>query len=65
MAHKIDVTGWRDRQLKVMELAAIFGVSRVTIWRWARAGIIPQPKKIGLNTTRWDGQELARHIQAQ
>ena len=36
------------------ELANYFGVSRDTIWRWARTGKIPAPEKLGANTTRWD-----------
>ena len=56
---KIDVTNWQARKLKDTELAAIYGVSRATIWRWAKAGTIPEPKKISANTSRWDGAELA------
>ena len=59
---KIDITNWQTRKLKDTELAAIYGVSRATIWRWAQAGTIPKPKKISANTTRWDGAELAQHM---
>ena len=59
---KIDVTNWQARKLKDTELAAIYGVSRATIWRWAKAGTIPKPHKIGMSTTRWDGAEIAKHL---
>lgn len=55
-------TNWQTRKLKVAEVAAIYGVSKATIWRWAKDGIIPAPQKIAMNTTRWDGSEVARHM---
>lgn len=35
-------------------IAALAEVSKVTVWRWAREGRIPKPKKIGPNCTRWE-----------
>lgn len=35
-------------------LAAELDVHRTTIWRWAREGKIPKPKKIGPNTQRFN-----------
>lgn len=29
----------------------VFGISTATRWRWARAGILPTPEKIGPNVT--------------
>ncbi|TQE98740.1 MAG: DNA-binding protein [Spiribacter salinus] len=40
-----------------------YGVTPMTVWRWARAGQIPKPKKIGGNTTRWYGPALDEHDQ--
>lgn len=40
------------------QVAARYGVSRVTVWRWAQQNRIPQPRKIGPNTTRWHAAEL-------
>jgi predicted DNA-binding transcriptional regulator AlpA len=34
-------------------VAAWRGVSTVTVWRWAKAGHLPKPVKIGPNTTAW------------
>jgi predicted DNA-binding transcriptional regulator AlpA len=40
------------------ELAAFFKISRVSVWRWAREGRLPAPRKLGPNTTRWDADEV-------
>lgn len=44
-------TGWNSDAV----LAKYWGVSRASIWRWARAGKLQKPVKIGNNTTRWKG----------
>lgn len=59
----IDLTNWQTRQLKAREMAAIYGVSVATIWRWAQDGTIPKPHKIGANTTRWSGAEVAESME--
>lgn len=43
------------------QLADRWSVSRDTIWRWKRAGLIPAPIKIGPNTTRWKLEEIEDH----
>ena len=50
-------SGWNSDAV----LAKHYKVSRVTIWRWAKAGKLQQPVKIGSNTTRWygDGRKAA------
>lgn len=40
------------------DLALRYSVSRITVWRWAREGRIPQPCRLGPNTTRWNRAEL-------
>lgn len=35
-------------------LAAWFDVSEVTIWRWAKSGRLPTPRRLGGNTTRFN-----------
>ena len=62
---KIDLTNWETRKLKAPEMAAIYGVSVATIWRWAQAGTIPKPHKIGANTTRWDGATVKASMEEQ
>ena len=35
------------------QLAARLGVSRPTVWRWKKAGLIPQPCRLGPRVVRW------------
>lgn len=41
-------------------VAALNGISAPTVWRWVKAGRIPNPKKLGPNTTAWNVGELRR-----
>ena len=34
-------------------VAALFSVSRSTIWRWAKGGALPKPIPVGPRLTRW------------
>lgn len=43
------------------DLAVRYGVNRITVWRWARSGVIPKPRKIGPNTSRWSASEIEAH----
>ena len=61
---KNDLTNWQNRQLSAPLMAQLYGVSLATIWRWAKEGTIPAPRKIGKNTTRWDGQEVAKNMES-
>lgn len=40
------------------ELAARYGVSRNTIWRWSREGRLPEPYRLGEAVTRWRLNEV-------
>ena len=51
------------QQLTDKEIAQALGVSRMTVWRWTKAGRLPQPRKIGERTTRWDSEEVMAAIQ--
>ena len=35
------------------QLAKRYGVTRTTIWRWARANQFPRPIRLGSGCTRW------------
>lgn len=61
---KNDLTNWQQRQLNAPTMAKLYGVSVATIWRWSNEGLIPKPRKIGANTTRWDGQEVAKNMES-
>lgn len=36
-----------------VDVAAHFGVSRATIWRWTNEGGFPAPVKLSAQVTRW------------
>lgn len=61
---KINLDNWQTKKLNVREMAALYGVSIATIWRWTAAGRLPQPQKVGINTTRWDGQAVAAAMES-
>jgi uncharacterized protein YidB (DUF937 family) len=39
-------------------LARYYNTTRKTIWCWTKQGKLPQPRKIGSNTTRWCNQAV-------
>lgn len=43
-------------------LAAYYGVSRATIWRWTKAGRLPSPEKLSPGCTRWDLRKIESGI---
>jgi prophage regulatory protein len=44
--------------LKVTDVLARLGVSRVTLWAWRRAGRFPAPIRIGPNSIRWRASDV-------
>ncbi len=34
-------------------VARLFGISNPTVWRWVKSGHLPNPVKLGPNSTRW------------
>jgi predicted DNA-binding transcriptional regulator AlpA len=42
----------RDAVVRLPTVAALYGVSAPTVWRWARDGRLPQPVKRG-GVTGW------------
>ena len=42
------------------ELAARYRVTRQTIWRWVREGVMPPPLRIGKAATRWEDSTIRR-----
>lgn len=51
------------QQLTDRDVAKVLGVTRMTVWRWSKAGTLPKPRKLGANTTRWDAVEVQAAIQ--
>ena len=40
------------------DLEERYGKSRVTLWRWVRAGLLPAPYEIGPNSVAFSSQEI-------
>lgn len=47
-----------DGYVSANRLAEILETSPCTIWRWAKAGRLPKPVKLGEGTTRWNLGEV-------
>ena len=47
--------------LSYADLERHYGKSRVTIWRWVRAGILPAPYETGPNSVGFSSQEISDH----
>lgn len=41
-------------------VAALLGISPMTVWRWSRSGRLPRPKKVGPKVTAWNVGELRK-----
>lgn len=50
--------------VRVGVVAALYSVTTVSIWAWAKRGLIPAPRKIGPNVTGWNVGELRRRFDA-
>ena len=48
----------RRRFLSYADLEERYGKSRVTIWRWVRAGLLPPPYQTGPNSVDFDAEEI-------
>lgn len=48
----------KSRVLRSSELADKLGVSRVTLWRWERKGLLPGKTQVGPNTVGWLESEI-------
>lgn len=51
--------------VRVDTVAALYGVSVSTIWRYVKAGIVPTPQKISHKVTAWNVGELRRAREAK
>jgi prophage regulatory protein len=45
------------------DLAARYGISRATVWRWTSAGRLPPPIRLGEATTRWPLEGVLQYEQ--
>ena len=58
-------TNLADAYFTDIELADRFKVSRQTIWRWAEAGCLPKPIKLGMRTSRWRASDIQKFERRQ
>lgn len=42
----------------------LYGISHATVWRWVKAGIIPQPVKLSSKSTGWRVSDLRAALRA-
>ena len=54
-----------NRMLRAPEVMARIGCSRVTLWRWVRAGNLPAPVELGRNMIGWREEEIEEWIQSR
>lgn len=47
-------------RIRVKEVAHILGCSVSTVWAWARAGLIPQPTRVGSRFSFWLREEIQK-----
>jgi predicted DNA-binding transcriptional regulator AlpA len=52
-----------DRYLRLKELKERIGVSRATIYRWAKDYDFPRPVKLGPGTSAWRQSEVDKWLQ--
>lgn len=57
MANRRRALDLRAEWLVDVDVAAVLGIHRSTVWRWADAGLIPQPRRIGRRTV-WLRQDI-------
>lgn len=51
--------------VKVPVVAALYGISTASVWRWAGSGHLPAPVKLGPQATGWNVGELRAHLAAR
>ncbi|WP_116473821.1 helix-turn-helix transcriptional regulator [Zobellella maritima] len=54
-------TAYQDRLLNVKQVQALVPASRVSIWRWEKAGTFPKSVKLG-SATRWRESDIQKWI---
>lgn len=61
----IPIVSEKPRYIRFNELVSITGVSRTTIWRWEREGILPKHHKIGPNSVAWLSTDIDNWMEKQ
>jgi prophage regulatory protein len=53
------------RMLRIKQIIAMMGLSRMTIYRLERAGLFPTRRKLGKNSVAWIDDDIASWIAAR
>ena len=51
--------------IRPKSLASQLGVSKTTLWRWRREGILPQPLKLGPRMIGWEKSTIDNWLENQ
>lgn len=54
-----------DAYVRAPVVGPLFGISEVTVWRWAAAGRLPSPRILGPRVTGWNVGELREALRAR
>ena len=52
-----------DSILRPNDVLAMLGVSRSTLWRWVRAGLLPPAIKLGQRAVGWRRSTIERWLE--
>jgi len=50
----------RQEFIKPRDLMRLYGISRSTVFRWIKKGVLPQPHRITRRIVGWDRDEIKR-----
>ena len=53
------------RILRTNDLAELLGISRTTLWRWERRGLLPAKRQLGPNCIGWLESEIESWLEAK
>ena len=52
-------------QISGPEVCRLFGISRTTLWKWVKAGRLPEPRYVEAHEPRWRLGELVEVLEKQ
>ena len=52
-------------QISGPEVCRLFGISRTTLWKWVKAGRLPEPRYVEAHEPRWRLGELVAILEKQ
>ena len=58
VAAPIKMAGENERYVSVVTLCQRYEVTRPTVWRWVREGLLPEPYRFNSHVTRWRLSEV-------